>query len=189
MNAEQAREGPKNKAEFRRRYEAGEFGNRLRQWDNLQELRVSGYRGLVSARHRTRSAGPDKFLHAKPAQELLEAWPSKHPAEEFYFNESPPDDLLLMQGEVSLGEKGLQLTYSTTPGISLREAINARRAEHAFGELAAAVLRHFLWASDRDDLYGLLADYPHAVVEFSAFDLAVGCYPVRNTVIWELREY
>lgn len=175
-----------NKANFLRRYLAGEFGNRLRQWETLAELRGSGYAGKVSVRPRNRAGG---FFYALDANTLVSQWPLPVPVDSVYFNETPPDELLLIQGEVFRGPEGLTLTYSQIPGLSCREAINHRLPRYAWRSAAVSLLRQYLWPSSWSDLEELLDGYSDSVIEFSAWDTAVGCARCQNTVIWEVRNY
>lgn len=167
-------------------YEQGAFGNKLRTWTTYAALCDSDYHGKVSCRH-VKTAG--LFVYGQPVDALREKWPLVEPPENFHFNETPPDDLLLIQGELSRQTTGLDLQYSTERGIALRDAINRKASLTATGLRAKMLLQRHLWPNSYDDLMELLDDHPDGAVEFSAFDKAVGCIPYRNAVIWEVRAY
>ena len=177
---------PRTKREFRALYERGVFGNKLRTWTTYDALCDSDYHGKVSCRH-VKTAG--LFLYGQSADLLRDKWPFTESPDNFHFNETPPDDLLLIQGELSRQPTGLDLQYSTERGLALRMAINNKASLTATGLKAKMLLQHYTWPASYDDLMELLDDYPDGAVEFSTFDKAVGDKPHRNTVIWEVRAY
>ncbi len=158
----------------------------LRTWGTLEELASSGFPGPVNARNRKASG---KFVFNLDVPTLLTAWPLAEPPQNYYFNERPPDDKLLVQGDLTRTERGLQLVYNTTPGLTCREATTLCVPEHAYGLTAQHWLQSTAWPSSYDDLMELLDCYPDGVVEFSIFSTAVGKLPHRNHVIWEVRNY
>lgn len=173
----------RSKAEFYRRWHAGLLGNRPRTWSTPEALQASGFAGTVTIR--TVGQGGGKTRYRVPVSEALalaEAWPGQAT-----FNESAPDDLLLLQGEVARIVGGLYLRYSTTPGLKMQEAM--REAHEARGLLAKALLDVFLAPASRDDLETLWDLYPDAVIEFSAYSRNVGDQPHRNALLWEVRNY
>ncbi len=74
------------------------------------------------------------------------------------------------------------------PGGSWRRFVNEVARDY-HGSAVLAVLRHYLWPSDYDDLMATLDAYPDHVVELTACDRAIGVCPNRNTIIWEVRAY
>jgi hypothetical protein len=60
---------------------------------------------------------------------------------------------------------------------------------HVDGLRARALLRSVLTPSSLDDFEAVWDQYPHDIIEFSAFDIKVGTLPHRNHVIWEVRGY
>jgi len=181
---------PRTKTQFRQMYQDGAFGNKLRTWQSYQDLCDSDYHGNVSARHKQAVSGLGRFLYNVPADLLRNGpWPLTLPSSEFHFNETPPDGLMLIQGEVSRQPHGLDLQYSTECNISLRDAINHKPSLTATGIKAAALLSHYLWPRSLDDLYEMLDAHSDGVIEFSTFSKAVGHLPQRNTIIWEVRRY
>jgi hypothetical protein len=105
----------------------------------------------------------------------------------YYFNESMPDDLLLIQGNIYLTDAGLKLTYSTVPGLRHREAVTEPHGRYADGLLAWSLLKVNMEGNDWDDL---LERYQDAwVIEFSTYRTFVGILEHRRTVWWEVRAY
>jgi hypothetical protein len=184
---------PRTKAEFYRRYREGEFGNSLRSWATLGELRDSRYSGTVTARNRTPGK---KCLYGVPAGIIHVALLNNGlRPEDCSFNESAPDDRLLIQGELARAEKGLYLYYSTAQ-TTMREALSAGKGRHAYGLEAASLLKSRCNAVGYDMLMDLLDLYDTSVrandmvvVEFGVYENCLGCCKSNNVIIWEVRAY
>lgn len=168
-----------SKKQFYKLYLAGCLGNKLRTFAYPSELRDSRYYGTVTAR--STSEHDKTCLYRLPWQEAI------HLPGHFCFNESAPDDQLLIQGEVMWTPGGLYLQYSTERSIPMRYALLT--AKTASGLRAKLILEHFLTLASYEELMGLLERYPDAVVEFSTYDKCLGNLPHRNTIIWEVRNY
>lgn len=167
---------------------AGLFGNTLRTWATVADMRADGYAGPVTMRY---AVGNTPLCAYRVTQEeipeRIEKWASNGAdAGRIQFNESAPDDRLVVQGEVQRIPGGLVLTYSRKR-LPMRDAL--RTAERAKGLEALMILQRDLWPSDLSDVDALLDIYEDSVVEFSAYEVPVGCIPNRNTVIWEVRNY
>lgn len=160
------------------------LGNRPRTWVGREALAASGYGGPVSIRT-AQGSGGGKAMYRVPAAEALALTAGWGQAPTF--NESAPDDRLVLQGEAARMVGGLCLTYSTTPGLAMREAL--KNARTASGVAAHAILAAYLSPSSRDDLDALWDLYPDAVIEFSAYECCVGDQRGRNALIWEVRNY
>ena len=171
------------KEKFYALWEKGLLGNKPRTWTSREALASSGFTGTVSAR--TRGAGPGG--KAVYRLSVLDALAASTDWLDVTFNESAPDELLLLQGEVARLSCGLYLHYDTTPGLKMREAMKV--AKDAYRVVALLLLRSYLWPSSFEDLAELLDAYPEHVIEFSAHGCATGCYPHRNTLVWEVRRY
>jgi hypothetical protein len=104
------------------------------------------------------------------------------------FNEGMPDDFLTIQGNVWY-DLGLKMEYSTVPGIGHRDAVRQPNMRTAEGLMATSLLNTYLDPNSRDDLRELFEIYPEAVVEFSTYSKHVGILPLRNTIVWECRQY
>lgn len=170
---------PRTKAEFRQRYAAGEFGNRPRTWFSRRELLESRYDGTVTCRALIPGALCDYRVSVEDAT-------TNPKYQDYAFNESMPDEILTLQGEVMRDTSGLYLAYSTEPNLVMRVAMQSQK--NASRSAADAILRHYLTPTSYEDIYELLDAYD-GVVEFSTYGQAVGNLPFRNTVIWEVRNY
>ena len=51
------------------------------------------------------------------------------------------------------------------------------------------LLDTYMDPSSRDDLDSLFDLYPDSAIELTTFDINVGQFPHRNTIIWEVRNY
>jgi len=97
------------------------------------------------------------------------------------------DDLLLIQGTLSLDALGLVLEYSTTRNLTFREA--EKNFQSARGIKARELLRIFLDPSSYADIMLLLEMFDKGTIEFATYEVDLGVLPYRNTVIFELRGY
>lgn len=169
---------------------AGLLGNTLRTWASVAEMRTDGYTGSVTLRH---AVGNTPLCRYRVPNEQIDAviaeWVAQGAsAQDVQLNESAPDDRLVLQGEVQRLPGGLNLTYSREQK-PMRDALRGDGVVHAFGLGALGVLERNLWPSDYSDLQALLELYPDSVVEFSCYEIPVGCIPNRAMVIWEVRNY
>jgi hypothetical protein len=105
------------------------------------------------------------------------------------FNESMPDSQLLLQGNVWRDAYGLQLEGSTTINLTHRQATTQPHMRSWSGIQALGLLKASLWPCSYSDLEELWELHPDAIIEFGAYDCAVGVLPHRNTIIWECRLY
>jgi hypothetical protein len=179
-------------------WERGLLGNKPRTWVGIEALRASGYTGLVTARSTGQGGGWTKYgvtVRDGEPFEIEEAVVAGAPVKIRHsavwpgvtYNESAPDDLLLIQGEVARVPGGLYLRFDRTPGLKMREAMKI--AKDATGLTAKLMLQHLLWPASYDEVMDLLDAYPDHVIEFSAYDVACGNLPHRNTLVWEVRRY
>jgi len=173
---------PMSKAEFYQRYICGEFGNRPRIWESLNDLLDSDYHGLVSIRSLTPGG---KCVYRMPVSELKNCNAAEYPQGKVIFQESLPDDLLLIQGTLSRDELGILLEYSTEKNKKFREAT----FQTARGLRAHHLLRSRLDASSRADLVALLDTFETCNIEFAAYEIDVGVIPHRRGVVFEVRAY
>jgi hypothetical protein len=173
---------PRSKREFVERFDKGEFGNRPRIWANWKELRDSDYSGYVTLRPLDIGGKARYGVHVKDI-----VWAD---CDRCHFNESMPDDLLTIQGNIYLTDTELKLTYSTEAGLRHREAVTYPNGICATGLLAWSLLKVHMEGNDWEDLMLLLEMYRDAwVIEFSTYQTNVGVLPNRKTVWWEVRAY
>lgn len=176
-----------NKKEMIRLYNKGAFGNKLRTWGSLQALHNSGYKGTVSIRVAGVAGGNLCFYGVQISD--VEKVILGNNLDNFYINESAPDDKLLIQGEVmrDVYGRGIAIYYSRLK-CPMRSALLAK-GESADGIRALGILRTYLTPSSFDDLLELLDTYEGGVIEFSAYGKKLGDCRGRNTIIWEVRNY
>jgi hypothetical protein len=181
----------RSKRAMYRLYEQGRLGNKLNSWSSLNDFEASDYTGTVSLRY-AGAAGGGWVAYEVPREgvrEMVGRWQTEGASlDAVRINESAPDSQLILQGEVAEAPyySSIVLRFSTWRG-KMRDAM--RFAEHVEGVSALAILHSYLWPSSYEDIQELLGIYPGAVVEFSAYESALGCYRGRNTVIWEVRNY
>jgi hypothetical protein len=171
-------------------YKRGAFGNHLRTWDSFDEWRASGYAGEVSMRVSLTNGGSLCEYRVTPdrAPEIAAAWrKSGISPGQIKVNESAPDELLTIQGEIARTDDGLVVRYNTEVGLKMREAM--ARATHAYRLEAEFLLRSHLTPASHEDVTALLDRYPGCVIEFSSYAVPLGNCPGRNTIIWEVRGY
>lgn len=170
-------------------YEKGLLGNRPRIWKNLDELMAdTSYDGKVSIRYKDPAFQYKKYYVPKAqVPEVIAAIPAVVNHKLFTFNESMPDDKLVLQGEVGYTPFGFELFYNTEKNIAMRDAM--LRGKRATMLEARIRLQTAMDPSSYDDLWALLDTYEDAAVEFSTYSIDVGVYPHRNTVFWEVRNY
>jgi hypothetical protein len=169
-----------NKQQFYALWRQGLLGNQPRVWADVKALVRSKYIGCVTMRS-TGAAGSRTRYNVPVQQAINEAWPGAT------FNESMPDDVLIMQGEAAQRPGGLVLTYSMTPGLPMRKAME--RPLTATGLSALSLLRHSADPHTMLDIEAIFDLYPDAVIEFGAYGRKLGTLPHRNTIIWEVRDY
>lgn len=180
-----------SKADYYRRAETLEFGNKLRVWPNFWEWFNSGYVGGIRFRSRNRGSAAFTMGPPIPHGKVIDAyndllWNHGYDAAELLFCEPSPEDRNVIQGEVCRSDRGLELSWSTEPGITNREAMT--RANYSTGLAAKMILEAKLDPADFECLMELLDEYPDHVVEFSAFSAELGVLR-RRMVVWEVRKY
>jgi hypothetical protein len=185
-----------NKAAMYERYLRGDFGNRLRTWDNLKDYFESGYDKPVVLRYKVAGSKWQKYGLQTPADvsQQVADWITDDDGYDpalTTLNELGADDKLILQGEAYRSPMGLYLRYSTIPK-PMRLALKEEEL-HAHGLVAKILLQQFMYPSSYEWLMHLLDEYDGHVVEFSTFSCPVGESVVgpqdHNTVFWEVRNY
>ena len=172
----------KNKQESFDLYFRGCFGNRLKSWESYNNFISSAYSGFVTIRSKMGGGGFCAYnVNAKDVDSVI----GDIDKTQLVFNESAPDDMLLIQGEVCRDICGLSMFYSIEPG-KMRDCL--KRGTQINGIVVNEFLKYFLLPNSLDDIFALLDIYD-GVVEFSAYDTIIGDCPNRNTIIWEIRNY
>lgn len=171
-------------------FESGSLGNKPKTWSSYKEILAAGWKGKVTMRSKAGMARKNVRYNValKDIPHEIEEWKKQGMKEEHIsFNESMPDEHLIIQGEIMRNEKGIYLLYSTLK-TQMNTALK-EKPEHAIGLKANLLLKENLWPSSLADVEALLELYPNSVIEFSAYEIAVGNLPGRNTVIWEVRDF
>ncbi len=170
-------------------YDAGEFGNKIQSWPNYATLFESYYGGTLTMRYADGANSWCEYNVArKDVNAMLIKW--RDLGADMYkvkFNESAPDDRLVIQGEIQEHPDHKYVLSYSTDKTTMRAAM--RHPQHMLGNEAIYLLqKHFSKESMRN-LKRLFATWPRAIVEFSTYDHMLGNIPENNTVFWEVRNY
>lgn len=181
-----------NKADMYRRIVAGEFGNTLPRWFDVDKwLGSSGFNmyRLWGVQHASITNFPGTRLDVNRTDvvKLIQTGG---------FGKSYCISPMVHQignvqweGDVWIDDfKGLSCSgnMAPAPGSWRRHMLAPRLWEWS---RARALLRHVLNGNSYDDLTDLLELYPGHVVELSALDCCFGTCRGRNAVVWECRKY
>ncbi len=170
---------PTNKRRMYEMYLAGEFGNRLRAYDNLADYnRDAEDLGRVAMRF----TGPARRMikNLDRAQVNLQFVQGVNIISEF-----APDQRLTLHGEVMRDHRGLVLYYSTVRGYRMRDGLSAF-GQTLTGLSAKMMLQRHLDSASYLWLEELMQRWPGCIVEFSSYDMLVGDR-MNNTLWWEVR--
>jgi len=170
-------------------YEAGDFGNKLRSWRNYSQLRMIHFAGKLTMRYAGEGGQWCKYgVVREDVNELLVKWCDEGAdLTKIKFNESAPDERLVIQGEIQEHpEHHYVLSYSTDQ-VTMREAM--RNPKSMLGKKAIFLLQEHFSKESMRNLKRLFATWPRAIVEFSTYDHMLGDVPENNTVFWEVRNY
>lgn len=168
--------------------------NTLATWRNVDEVEASGFTGEVGIRclipqyevshYRITAAELRKTVAMLSGLDI--------PADKLVFYERPPDDRLILQGELQRTVAGLYLRWTTCnrplshalkdPGVDVKH-------EHGLAPLLR--LNESLTPNAYDMLMAILDDYKagEGVIEFSAYACHVGTMSHNNVIVWEVRDY
>lgn len=177
----------RTKADFYRRFHAGEFGNHGPMWATLEEWKKSGYDKPIAIRTMKPGGRCDYDIQKgqvaeRTADFILQGW------RELNYSAMSPHDCNAIQGEICQLPSGIHLFASTAVELPMRPAL-ATAGRHWNGATAVAVLRHFMDASSYEWMWHLLDSYPGHVLEFTTFTRPYGVIRGMNTVWWEVRLY
>ena len=177
-----------NKSSCYKLYEAGCFGNKPLTWSSFDEILKSSWKGKISMRSK-RGILRRNVIYALPIEKVplaVKKWKRLgNPESEIGFNQSMPDEHLIIQGEITRFN-ALTLRYST-----LKKPMNQALAEEereCYNEEAYRLIRRSLDSSSYENLEILLETWPGSVVEFSTYNIPVGNLHL-NTIFWEVRNY
>lgn len=183
------------KADFVRRYRAGEFGNAAPTWETATKWIASDWSidfgQLFHLRSRIKG-GPTYYnLPANDLYKLvlLHGWQD---SPDWYVSAMAPTEKTIINGEVKefrdFGEPaGWDLTYSTVKK-TMRESL-AEKTEHAQGLTAKGIIKAAMNSASYEWLNVLMDHYPNHTIEFSVYETNWGTVPGFNAVFWEVRNY
>lgn len=183
------------KEEFYAFYKECLLGNRPRIWDSYDEILKSDWKGDVCMRSNKGMGVKRKQttynVPLKNVPDEIKKWGlAGFPEKTIAFNQSMPDEHLIMQGEYTGWTHyggGAFVLYTT-----IKEPMNLaldKESKHADGFKADYLIKKTFCQSSYDDLQELLEVFPRSIVEFSVYDIEVGNMPGRNVIIWEVRNY
>lgn len=171
-------------------YEAGLFGNKAITWKSYQEILDSGWKGQVCIRGRSQIARGKVIynVNINEVPKIIKQFGKEGISEHHLsFNQSMPDEHLVIQGELMRTFLGLSLWY-TTRKVPMNKAL-ITESLYANGLKAKLILENFMDPSSYSDLESLMELFLDSAIEFSTYNICVGNIPNRNTVIWEVRNY
>lgn len=172
-------------------YGSGFLGNKPLTWNSIEEIKQSGWKDKICIRGRKGILREkSRFnLTIEDAINYIEQLGKEGISEEaLTFNQSMPDEHLLIQGEIMRKVPEIySLTYTT-----IKKPMNRAFEDetlHAKGLTALNLVKRNLYPSSYEDLQELFDFFPDSVIEFSAYDIGVGNLPNRNAIMWEVRNY
>jgi len=167
---------------------AGAYGNRVRQWDSIEDWQASDYTGPLALRVALEQGGGPKEFHVYPR--MIEFWADFWSAcgirrDQIRLSEMA-NGRRILQGQYANDFTGEFLhTFETGP---MPEALAASHA-YAFGLRSKFLLQTHMTPSSYADLEVLLEQYPDHVFELSVWASCLGDTPGRNAIVWEVRRY
>lgn len=189
-----------DKKTFRQLWLEGKLGNRPRVWTSLADLMRSQYRGSLSLRIHTPSSPHTRYgVHMDElCNVLLELEGKGVDVNQIWFNESAPDDRLILQGEYFHGQavSGAFLNryfmYSWKQEKMKPAMLRSRDAgelHDSDGIMTDLILQSVMMPNSWDEFLGLRDRYPDHTIELGVYDCEVGTNPGCNHLIWEVRMY
>jgi hypothetical protein len=169
-------------------YEQGIFGNKAITWNSLDEIKNSGWKDKVCMRSKRGIARKEVVynIEINEVPKYIRIWKEKGiPESAIHFNQSMPDEKLILQGEVTRFNC-LTLRYST-----IKKPMNLALAEEdieVYNKEAYNLIRGFMDKKSYNNLEELMEIWPESVVEFSSYNIPVGILKL-NSVFWEVRNY
>ena len=169
----------------------GYFGNIPKTWGNYEEFSKSNYKGRVSIRSK-KGIDRDNVRYNIPSENVLRNIKEMElDPREVSINESMPNNLLTIQGEIiqldgRTGHCGLELRYS-----DLKEVMNKALKEKEMylrGLNALLKIKSVMDPPSYENLNRLFEEFPEHAIEFSSYEIVVGNLG-HNTIFWEARNY
>jgi hypothetical protein len=203
-----------SKKEYYALYEKGYFGNMPKIWSSYYELIKDNWKGLVCIRSNLSSFKTIYNVSIKDIPEIIKKLEQKGiPLETLNFNQSLPDNHLIIQGEIQRSpeitlyysriqkpmkeafrqyfERKEELNNLKIPSKQKLKKLDQLKKETGTvkGLRAKLILQGAMKSSSYDDLQILLETFPDSIIEFSTWECDVGNIKGRNTIFWEVRNY
>lgn len=192
------------KSDMYRRRDAGEFGNTLPRWNDLDKwyadnTRTEPHMGgrmnrftfsseLWGVQHSTVPGWPGTRLNVHWT-EVPRVIKDGGFGGDYTLTAMVRAGSVLWEGDIHRSWDGALECWgnlSPAPGSWRTHMKNPRVWR---GSAAHVLLAQVLNENSRDDLEVLLDEYPDHTVELSALDHCFGTHPHRNAVVWEVRRY
>ena len=158
--------------------------NILRHWETIRDIETSGYNGFVNVRDSRPSTKIMKYgILMKDLHNVV--LKMDVPENILYFNETAPDEYILIQGELMQSDEHLDLTYSFEKASNRKALMNPSFAR---GLTAKMLIERYMDRDSLDDINEILESYPDHIIEFSTFSIKLGSLN-KNTIIWEIRKF
>lgn len=183
------------KNEFRAKWLAGELGNRPRVWTSIEDLKASGYRGDLSLRVHAASSQHSRYNVKYESIEQITRELQADGASGIWYNESAPDDQLVLQGEFFHGtgrsgtflDRYLMFSWQKT---KMKDAFACGQPRSwSEGVMTKLLLASVMTPTAWEQFHGLCNQYEDHTIEFSVYGHDVGIEPHNNVLIWEVRAY
>ena len=173
-------------------FERGSFGNSIKLWNSIEELKADkNITDLVCIRYKGSYGGAFCYYNIpkeKVEEKYKEILSQGYQKELIYFNDSSNREVdLVLQGEIMETPCGWYLLYSTVKE-KMRVALK-QESKHLQGLAVKQLLKSVMFETSYEDLLALFELYPDHVIEFQVTSTAVGDNPNRNTIFWEVRQY
>jgi len=174
----------------------GAYGNRIRQWNSVEEWLASGYNDPVAMRVALQAGGgPKRFgVAASKVEEVAAEWDRAGVRRECIRLSEIVDGVRILQGHylndvyVQDGEARWGYFQFTNRSGVVPLALGEWRSS-CFGLEATLLIQAAMTPSSYADWQALLERYPGHVLEFSVWQDCLGDTPGRNAVVWEIRRY
>jgi hypothetical protein len=187
-----------NKKQNFRLCHSGVYGNRVRQWESIEEWKNSGYSEPVAMRVAMLAGGGGPKQFGVPPEQVISvarSWEKSRgiPLSEVRIAEMADGERVLQghylndvyeqDGETRHG----YLRYTLATG-QMPIAFEKHR-DVAYGHRADLLIRSLMTTASYEDWQELVAEYSGHVLEFSVWNDCLGDLPHRNAIVWEIRRY
>lgn len=179
------------KGDMYRRLHALEFGNIIRSWDTLEEMKASGTTQPFAIRTKVPGGAFQSYIPQADADTaVLNFLKAGYHLTELNFSEHFGYKDFALQGEVGYSVTGLssKVTFSPKP---MRDAftLNEQIVHHGhFG--SRMLLNTYFDQVSLDNIESLFEKFPEHVIEFTCATIGTKIGVLGwNTVFWEVRKY